>query len=524
MTTSTTTAGQVDETKARAAAINERVINAAQNSDRAFAERNQNDRFSVVEAIRAALIELATAWREEAAWWENSGRRGAKGTAKELTQAAARLAGVAVGLTSGAAPAAIDAIAISPGPGVIVRHDDGRVEYGEGTQPCPHPEGARSTLRSGAVKCTACGETIKEGDPTMAYLAGETNTYQPAPALPTPPATEIAQAFAATMPNPFTSPGPPRRPAPARLTFDDLGPLIGATYPAPRPSLSHSAIERYAGCGVALLLSDASRAGVLGPERPSWSRVGGQAFHLAIESIERAVLANGGAIAPTDDATMTEFWGESLTTAIANAQAAVGDSPYVDSATWHVANSGREGYDWWRVEGLEMVKRYVTYHDNAWRATHTLLQIGTGPGGGGPYVPVLEYEFRVSAGSTDITDHGFIDAAWVDLSDPKVAKLDIHDYKAGKSRPDDDGQLGGYAAALRRLLPANFALPIRGTYWLARQGVYTPPVTLDAAPTQAKIDYLYKMTKRGIDSGTFVPRVSPYCISCSAIDYCPTRT
>lgn len=594
MTTSTTTATAVDETRARNVAINERVIAAG---CEVILRQNHFDDDNAAEVIAAALMELATAWREEAAWWENSGRRGAKGTAKELTQAAARLAGVAVGLKAAQiGPGAMDAIAEADAQQIIdltrlnAEHGSTCVRCaaaGHSTTPCRnaaceqaelHPEpcavckgfaevGARvagfesladaqaklesntcahpvaglSTLKSGAVKCTTCGSTIKEGDPTMAFLAGETNTYNPGhqvgdkvtvggveftkisddPFPSTPQASEIAAAFASTMPNPFTSPGLPRRPAPKRLTFDELGPLIGATYPAPRPNLSHSAIERYAGCGVALLLSDATRAGVLAAQRPSWSRVGGQAFHLAIESIERAVLANGGSI--SDTAVTEEFWQESLGSAIEAAKAQVGDSPYVDDATWHIANSGREGYDWWRVEGLEMVRRYVAFHDNTWRATHTLLQLPTGPNGGAPYEPVLEFEYQVPAGTTAISDHGFIDAAWVDLSDPKVAKLDIHDYKAGKSKPDSNDQLHGYASALRRLLPANFALPVRGTYWLARQGVYTPPVTLDVATSTARVDYAFKMTKRGVDAGVFVPRVSSFCVSCSAVDLCPAR-
>ncbi|HET6481235.1 MAG TPA: DNA (cytosine-5-)-methyltransferase, partial [Actinoplanes sp.] len=50
--------------------------------------------------IQAAMMELAAVWREQAAWWEASGKRGGKGTAKELIQAAGRLAGFAVGLST----------------------------------------------------------------------------------------------------------------------------------------------------------------------------------------------------------------------------------------------------------------------------------------------------------------------------------------------------------------------------------------------------------------------------------------
>ena len=51
-------------------------------------------------AIEAAMMELAAIWREEAAHVTAAGRKGHIGIAKEYTQAAARLAGFAVGLTT----------------------------------------------------------------------------------------------------------------------------------------------------------------------------------------------------------------------------------------------------------------------------------------------------------------------------------------------------------------------------------------------------------------------------------------
>ncbi len=87
-------------------------------------------------------------------------------------------------------------------------------------------------------------------------------------------------------------------------------------------------------------------------------------------------------------------------------------TPYEDRETWHVANGGREGYDWWRVEGLDMVKRYVAFHDDAWRSIHTLLRLPDLTAAPGTYLPVLEWAFDVSAGSTAIKDVGFVDQAW----------------------------------------------------------------------------------------------------------------
>ena len=429
------------------------------------------------EALEAALLALADEWRADAAFITERKARGWKTAADQLVQAASRVAGFALGLARDKPVP----VAVAPA-----------------------------------------------NDDVMAYLTGETNVYEPVSAsIAVPPVQRYATAeFSAgietIVESPFLSPAPPgsNRPAVGRLSFADLEDLATSVYvSAPRDHLSHSAVERYERCGTSLLLSDASRRNGVGVERPAWSRIGGSAFHYAVETIELAQLESPGEVIPVE-----AVWSTSLDRSINEAAEAVRGSGYEPQSTWHVANSGREGADWWRVEGLNMLRMYVRHHDADWRAVHTLLRL---PDAAGHPVPVLEYGFTTTLLTRrgDITDEGFIDAAWVaHNATGAVATIDIVDYKTGKSEPSDSLQLRGYAVALRERLPENFALPVRGCYWLARKGIYTTPVTIDDAAARAEIAYRYGVAQRGISAHVFPVQVSSFCSSCSMLDYCPTRS
>jgi hypothetical protein len=201
-------------------------------------------------------------------------------------------------------------------------------------------------------------------------------------------------------------------------------------------------------------------------------------------------------------------------------------TPYGNVATWHVANKGLEGYDWWRVQGLDMLNRYLALHDNAWRAQHTLLQLPADPSNpDSPRIPVVEFPFTTLAGSTSIAAEGFVDLAWMSLSSEyPMATLEVIDLKSGKSTPADPFQLVEYADVLRKHLPANFALPIVGRYYQARKGEYTRPVPLPAVEGQAEIDYRYGSAQRAMANGVFVASPSSFCAGCGSVDYCPTQS
>ena len=442
---------------------------------------------AIVESLGGAMMALVDAWREDAAWWEKSGRRGGIGAAKELRNAAARLAGFAVGLKAVA-----------------------KFEQPEIAQPEPTP--ARGTF-------PAAPES--SGDPTMDFLTGKTNTYEPksqassatvlaeltTEATITPPIPSVPAA----VDNVFTSPGAPgagKRPAVSPLPYAAL-PIL-ATRPMGRDHVSHSYVSSYEQCSLSALLSDASKAGLIGARRPSWSLVGGNALHAAIEEYERRELS--GVLHPD----VAEAWNYHLNIHVADTIADLAGSPYFDPATWHEANGGREGYDWWRVEGEAMLKRYITFHDEAWRETRRVLAMPD-------QTLALEvpYEMTVRSldGTTGFTSKGKIDAVWIE---PASNEITIIDYKSGRNAPTETFQLGEYGHALAMLLLGQVsAHKILGRYWLARKGEYTPPIDLLETHPIEELQYRYEAAMRGTKAGVFAPHPNPLCISCGVRDYCP---
>lgn len=541
------TAKDVEEIRARALDLDARLVRVA-----AIAAHEAPPGENIPLIVGSVLSELVAAWREEAAWWAERKRRGWKSTSEELTRSAARLAGVAVGFEVRVSGPAIKPVSQPIPPAA---------------PDCAHPESARSVLKSGAMKCTLCGSTIKPAvahpDDVMAYLKGETDVYEPhpqptilaaapvsAPAAPLfvsptafEPATEVepeplnpvaalimpqvpAIPAASIIENPFTNPtGPGSNRSATRLGFGGLSGLAIQARPGGMLALdhlSHSSVETYESCGVASLLRSASRSGQIGPERPSWSRIGGTAFHYAMESIENAVINVGGGALHGELGEPEEIWYTALERAISEVNEKLAGSPYEKVESWHVANSGREGYDWWRVEGVGMIKLYLDHRGDAWRQSHMIMRLPN-------MQPALEvpYQVTVQTMGGGVPVEGFIDQVWVNLEQGQTANtvtLDIIDAKTGKSAPTGEFQLREYASALRTMLPPDSVLAIRGAYWLARKGEFTPFVNLAATPeSDAELGYRYGQVWAGRAAGVFAPHPTNMCSSCSLVDYCPTK-
>lgn len=548
-------------------------------------DRNAAARGRVIEAttalgvtvdpalIQAAMMELAAIWREEAAHVTAAGRKGHIGIAKEYTQAAARLAGFAVGLTTrpitppepdGADP---DMMAIQSWDA----HENAAA-IDALREACSHPAASLSTLASGAVKCTACGATLQmamDADPTE-WLAAALPEGDPVAAVFSSPITETkplnlctkqggcpkhpdmrgihhdfplepptidgiasdqseeqnlrdiigplgASTVTATIDHPFTNPGIPwlnQRRSVEVIPYAEL-PIIAAATP-PRGHVSHSYVETYEGCSLSAMLRDASRAGHVGASRPSWSQLGGQAFHRAVEILERMALS-GVVIADDPEA----LWNQHFDAVIKEQLDALVGTPYADSATWYISNRGKEGFDWWRVEGAKMLGLYVKHHTPTWRANNPtfLLQDTT---------PVIELEYSMSIRSLDgergLTAQGFVDRATLDLT---TYSLTVLDYKTGSREPESTFQLGEYGHALLMAMgiaaePAD--RPILGRYWLARKGIYTDAVPVVTRHPLAELQYRYDAAARGTQARIFAPHVTNLCKSCSVVDYCPAQT
>jgi hypothetical protein len=233
------------------------------------------------------------------------------------------------------------------------------------------------------------------------------------------------------------------------------------------------------------------------------------------------VLAGDATVAQISDEDLPTFWQAFLDGEIKDRMASLTGSPYADPSTWYTANGGREGFDWWRVEGAAMLKRYLTHHDAAWREQHAVLMIGDA-------VPCIEFPYSMSVRSlideSGIEAQGFIDIAWLDLN---TYQVQINDYKTGKSTPTDTFQLGeyGHALLLAMGLPeAPPGRPLLGSYWLARKGEYTTPVDVIASHPLVELQFRYGQAMRGTRAGVFGPHLTNLCVSCGVHDYCPAQT
>jgi len=525
-----TTAGDAKEIRERSAAARERILNAALAAYGFTDTVSGARREAIGDAVEAALLEAAQVLREEADWWEAQRRRGWKTTAEQIRQAASRIAGLGLGVSMIAStepfvPAEPTMPEPSDGEHAIIE-ETGNCVCG---QPAGHLE---LEAQQAAQQTQIAADTAAHSQHLMDYLTGASNVYDPvqppppAPAIPAPPIPIVG--------TPFVDPVGPGANAPAaRLAFRDLDGLVSTlaiTTTSPS-SLSHSSVTTYEGCGVRALMTRASRHGLIGVGRPQWSMIGGRAFHLAVQQVEQyaATAVPGGAPPALSDSDVTGLWTNSLNATIAEESEKVANSPYWDMTTWRASAQGKEGYDWWRVEGRAMLARYLDVHDAAWRAARTLLSVAD-PAAVNSLTPVLEWSYESSIkGDAIITTgaimtRGVIDSAWTVMGTKgiELPTIDIIDLKSGSRMPRDHFQLDEYAAALRCVLPPNFALPIRGLYYNARKGTYSEPVVLNGTGAAAQ-EYRYAQVHRGMTAGVYAANPSDFCAACPFADYCPTQ-
>jgi DNA modification methylase len=569
----TSTSEDVKQIQDRNAEARGRVINAG------LSAADLPDIEDAARIVEAAMMELAKIWREDAAAMTAAKRRGHVAVAKELTQAAGRLAGFAVGLSTRASTWT----PLRPGPtpeeldAALVVFDDpdlGRtVDVGVAVLPCEHPAESLSLLKSdGQTLCTACQTVIEPpatgpapvppslfdqmahlapqptGDATMDFLTGATNTYAPNP-FTSPQITPTAAA-PAIIDNPFTSPAAPgARSGPARnvarLAYPQLPVLAAKLAEDPRTELSHSFVETYERCSLKSMLDRASRHELIGPTRPTWSLIGGIAFHNLIEAVEkvaaldalhRTPLPAGPLLAPSPDVVPIDVvgeWTKALDELVNENAAQRAGTAYGDPATWYAAAGGKEGYDWWRVEGATMVAKYLTFHGRAWRAAHRIGMARTMNG----IEPMVELEFKMivpqtsALGTSQLTTQGRIDAVWLSALGVDAASaaegrpvVFIDDWKTGSRKPADTFQLGEYAHGLLAVAPELGNAIITGRYWMARRGEYVSATPALEVHTADEIAYRYRQAAMGAQFGIFTPTRTDMCAGCTLVDYCPAIT
>lgn len=511
------------------------------------------------EQIVAGLRALAACWREDAARWETAGKRGGKSTATELRQAASRAAGVAelIFASSSAIRAAGPATSITTGDPVPpaaapympepTTDEPPRCGHRAADTPnvaCvrqPHEEmkGSHVGLDGSRWAYDAPPAPDPNVAPIEAYLTGATDTIPPAagrvaldPALilsdPTgdfaTDAGRIVAAIVPTLDDP-AEPYPPFSdwagvssdgitwptgaapalldPGPTRLTLAELGaPVLDR--PELRRARSASQLSSYVDCGLRYRLDHYHKEL---PRRPQWSLIGGTAFHRFVELVERGRLPIAGQAMD-----VAADWTIELDKATDLAARESG----MPAAGFRAANGGREGYDWWRVEGESMTQNWLDIRRDRRTLGWTVPEAPWGRSGA--IEPMIEWPFEVMIGAVPVVGQ-------IDLVEfhPDHG-LQIIDFKTGaRVGPYDDAtQLAVYDLAVRAILGSSaHELTVAATWFKARTGEWIEPT---GWPTREALEYRFAQMDSAERAGVYLARPSSFCAGCQFNSACPVAS
>lgn len=227
-------------------------------------------------------------------------------------------------------------------------------------------------------------------------------------------------------------------------SVDLLTPVDPTSLPA---HLSFSQVTTVADCGAKYRMQRVDKV----PQVPQWANIGGKAFHACVEWIELNK--------ETADVDSKGVWALVLEHEIIDAENASG----MVRQQFRPSNKGKEGYDWWRVEGALMLQRYVDWRNQV--EEDTLL---TGPDGRS----MLEWETTYDVEGVPFKT--ILDSVWTLRGDHPVVRdrtAIIKDWKTGSLTPDDR-QLCTQAWGLRK---AGWQGPILVQFFDARKGVMSEP-------------------------------------------------
>jgi PD-(D/E)XK nuclease superfamily protein len=515
---------------------------------------------TLVDALKA----ICDGWRAEAVSLEGAKQRGAIGRQKELRTGASLLMAVALKVgelapTKQVAPVAEGGLFTDAVAGTAQRIDDVIAKH----HPDPVAAAHETVAKMGpplfpTATGTALAASTAPGS-AAAYISGQTDTYEPngaqsvqilnpgelpAAAQPVNVTTDLRpQQSDPSVPVQLTPAGQvvPFVEAPE---FDESvrdGVVVryveqappGATVlnlvdpgsiytPPPRlpwsriPQLwdeikpldhtSYSQITSSEDCSLKYLLNRAARSKVIPGGRPQWATLAGNAYHSAIEMIERDP-DHGYTIA-----NLPEWWASILESAAAEHEATTG----IGRSQWRISNSGLENEDWWRVEGAKMVKLYIDAHTPELRAKTQILQLSAGPDQ--PSIPLLEYATSLEVAGTRIDL--IIDQAWLDPAETNGAPFALRDLKSGAKDPFDTFQLAIYQHALSR----QWGQPVErfsGAYWNARKGINTTAVNAAKLHPWEEIEYRVAQAQQAQAARLAQPRVSSFCHGCEFKAQCP---
>lgn len=260
---------------------------------------------------------------------------------------------------------------------------------------------------------------------------------------------------------------------------------------------SHSQLSSYEGCGTQYALRHLDRS-------VSWWNVGGSTVHKAIET-----LNNGYAkyATPPSDERASFAWEHTFGRVVEEMEMIYG----VPHEAWRAAARGAEAYDWWRVEGEVMVKRWATFlaniHVTGWR----IAEISN--------TPVVEYAYTLPIEGMPVPDKGIIDVAFSRNLDGESEEYRIVDIKAGKSTNHEHMQVGGQYrwglwTALRGEVPID---QISGVFWQARTSDILVATEWDYPSMCARLASMDAQERAGV----YPPKPSWICKTCGVADLCP---
>jgi len=256
-----------------------------------------------------------------------------------------------------------------------------------------------------------------------------------------------------------------------------LHPVDAASLPA---HLSFSQATTVTDCGAKYRMQRIAQL----PQVPQWANIGGKAFHSAVEDYEK-----GG----------RDEWGTYLDREIVGVEQASG----MVREQFRASAQGKEGYDWWRVEGAAMLQRYVDWRQGEF-LTDTLL---TGPDG----APMLEWE--TTYGVDHVPFKTILDSVWKRADGVAI----IRDWKTGSMTPDDR-QLCTQAWGLRM---AGWQGPILVQFFDARKGVFSSPFDPFERMSWDDVRYFVLSADATRRQPVLPARPSDFCGGCSVAYACP---
>jgi hypothetical protein len=271
---------------------------------------------------------------------------------------------------------------------------------------------------------------------------------------------------------------------------------------------SYSQVSAFEECGARYALDDGNT--------PAWWNVGGTTFHNMAMKINRMTLAKP--LIDMTDEMISVLWQTEFEQEILRVGNETGST---DTSTWRAANKGTEHYDWWRVEGPPMVRRYLDW-------LNRMLADGWRVAADQNSLPMIEFPVSFWVHTSDPTQHAagvkvdnVIDLVLVrdgGMTQP-VPEYLIIDFKSGQKAPTSNLQLAFYVWALASLGIDPHA--VRSAYYLARRGETTAPADVTQAFPWPDIATRIVAMDQQERAGLYIPRPSVFCGSCPVNRLCP---